>query len=99
MPALQEGEGRSDYRTDYDACVKLWCKVLSAAMFDALKMHLLARRPGSPYERAWLRQVSMYDPMEFVNGPWFREVCGYVSLDHGAMRRRLTQRLAEQDDL
>lgn len=80
---------------DLDACLELWRTVIERAVMD---IDYLARLDGrerlKKHELEKLRRIQENPPTEFIEGPWFEQICAYLQIDPERVRSGLDRRIA-----
>ena len=82
----------TDHR-DADACRNLWRSVLEHTVDD---MHFLRKYGGrsklKKHQQTRLRRIHENPPAEFIEGPWFDQVCDYLDVSPTLVRRGILER-------
>ncbi|MFQ5744488.1 MAG: hypothetical protein ACE5HV_12995 [Acidobacteriota bacterium] len=85
----QRGEYVREHR-DLDACIELWRTVIERAVMD---LQYLQRHEGrnnlKKHELEKLRRIQENPPTDFIEGPWFEEICDYLQIDAERVRSGL----------
>lgn len=75
---------------DLDACIELWRTVIERAVMD---LQYLQRHEGcenlKKHELEKLRRIQESPPTDFIEGPWFEEICDYLHIDADRVRSGL----------
>lgn len=86
-------EHAGDHR-EIEACRELWRAVLAYTVSD---LHYQKRFPMGPgltkHQLEMVRRIEESSPSDFVEGDWFREICGYLEVDPEMVREKLEERL------
>lgn len=92
VPAPRDANG--DIVTDPDACRELLFAVLETAMRDYAFLNQLEERARltSAQKSRRLAILEDGDPFEFFEGPWFADICYFLSLDPHSVKDLLQDR-------
>ena len=75
---------------DLDACIQLWRTVIERAVMD---LQYLQRHEGrdnlKKHELEKLRRIQENPPNDFLEGPWFEQICDYLKVDPDRVRSGL----------
>ena len=75
---------------DLDACVELWRTVIERAVMDLQYLQRFAGRNNlKKHELEKLRRIQESPPNEFIEGPWFEEICEYLQINAKKVRSGL----------
>ena len=87
--AVEAAEFFTDHQ-DVAACERLWRTVINRARLDLRFLeHIAGRVELAKHERERLRRIQQNPPAEFIEGAWFEQVCEYLRVDAGELRREL----------
>lgn len=77
---------------DVDACKALWWAVIKRTIVDLRYLAQHTERPDlKKHHIDKLIRIEYFSPMEFVEGAWFEEVCGYLGVEAEELRREVDQ--------
>jgi hypothetical protein len=75
---------------DLDACIQLWRTVIERAVMDLQYLQRHAGRENlKKHELEKLRRIQENPPTDFLEGPWFEQICDYLQVDPDRVRSGL----------
>ena len=76
--------------SDLDACIQLWRTVIERAVMDLQYLHRHEGRDNlKKHELEKLRRIQENPPNDFLEGPWFEQICSYLKVDPDRVRSGL----------
>ena len=90
-PAARDQHG--NIVTDPDACRELLFAVLESALRDHAFLRDLEsrKRVSKPQARRRAAIIEVGDPADFFDGPWFEDICHFLSLQPDSVRDLLAE--------
>lgn len=81
---------------DLDACQELWRTVIERAVMDLQYLQRFAGRDQlKKHELEKVRRIEESPPSDFIEGPWFEEICDYLQIDAHKVRSGLDDYLQQ----